>query len=68
MTNECSAIEGATDDDMTGMHARKTPRTRKRKCVHACFGGNLGIVSGATLTLNDHNRTFMIYLCFSEKI
>lgn len=45
LASECAVTEGATDDDMAGIFARQTPTTRAGKCVHACLGERIGIVS-----------------------
>ena len=45
IASECAIFEGATDDDMAEIYARKTPTARAGKCVHACLGERLGVVS-----------------------
>lgn len=45
LANECATMEGATNDDLIEILARKVPSTRAGKCVHACLGETIGIVS-----------------------
>lgn len=42
---ECGKKEGATDDDIAEAIAKKLPSTKSAKCMHACIGETVGIVS-----------------------
>lgn len=43
--DECKGKEGASDDDIAPMLAKKPPTTHEGKCVLACIGEKDGIVS-----------------------
>lgn len=51
LLEECGKKEGATADDIANTLARKAPTTDAGKCLHACIGESLGLVS--TLQLQN---------------
>lgn len=44
IARDCEQNEGATDQDMDEIFARKIPSTRAGQCVHACIGEMTGVV------------------------
>lgn len=45
MVNECATKESASADDTAEVLAKKVPSTKGGKCIYACLGETLGIVS-----------------------
>lgn len=45
MANDCAITEGATNDDLAEIFARQIPTTKSGKCIAACLGETIGIVS-----------------------
>lgn len=42
---ECAKTEGASADDVNTVRNRQLPTTRGGKCLHACVGETVGLVS-----------------------
>lgn len=49
MLEDCGKKEGATADEISNTLARKMPSTNVEKCIHACIGESLGLVSALQL-------------------
>ncbi|XP_031638586.1 general odorant-binding protein 19d-like [Contarinia nasturtii] len=49
IASDCAQNEGATDQDMDEIFARKVPSTREGKCVHACLGEMIGVMKNNML-------------------
>lgn len=45
LLTECKAKEGGTDDDVAAMIKREHPSSKTGKCMAACIGETLGLVS-----------------------
>lgn len=45
MATECATKEGASSADLDEVFAKKMPSTEPAKCLHACIGETMGIVS-----------------------
>lgn len=45
MVEECATKEGASADDTAEVIAKKMPSNKGGKCVYACIGETLGVVS-----------------------
>lgn len=52
LAKDCQIKEGATDDDLAAMLAYKTA-TRGSKCIQACLGERVGLVSEEKKTSLD---------------
>lgn len=45
LANDCSAKEGGSAADVDEVIAHKLPTTEPGKCIHACIGETVGVVS-----------------------
>lgn len=45
IAKECQGKEGASDADIQAALAFKLPTTKPGKCLHACVGETIGVVS-----------------------
>lgn len=42
---DCAKIEGASADELNTVKNHQLPKTRGEKCLHACIGETVGLVS-----------------------
>lgn len=66
LAKECQAKEGASDGDIAEAMAFKMPTTPAGKCLHACAGEKLGVVSQIYFESLVKNRTWLQILFFYE--
>lgn len=50
IATDCKGREGASDDDMANLAAKKPPTSPEGKCVLACIFETIGVVSSWWLT------------------